>query len=216
MYFLLWLVLIVASPFASWWIARKLSSVPKWLQWALIPLLWGAAYAAVSPLFDNWSFTIPGMTTVAYFAAVLAAIVPLYLIWNLMRDLLPPGLNVVIAVPLASAALVYIFAKHGIRGFMFLLLMFTLPTHNLSKGSISPTLSYQVRSGFFIGEYKEYVIYRHPRWFPLVHKRVALVPMDCGKNFAFSPGPDSHSVLLSCKARDNTWFTTPVRLYEGL
>jgi hypothetical protein len=216
MYFLLWLVLIVASPFASWWIARKLSSAPKWLEWALIPLLWAAALAVVSLFFEHWSFTIPGLTTVAYLAAVLAAIVPLYLIWTLMRDLLPPGLNVVIAVPLAGVALFYISAKHAIRGFMFLLLIFTLPTHNLSNGSISPTLSYQIESGFFISKYKEYVIYRHPRWFPLIHKRVALVPMDCGKNFAFSPGPDSHSVLLTCKGRDNTSFTTPVRLYEGL
>jgi hypothetical protein len=215
MYFLLWLVLIVASPFASWWIARKLTSVPKWLQWALIPLLWAAALAAIYLFFEQrWSFTIPGLTTVAYFAAVLAAIVPLYLIWNLTRDLLPPGLNIVIAVALAGATLFYIFAKHRfIDYFAFLLLLFsTQPTHTLGKGSISPTLSYQMESSFFMGERKGYEIYRHPRWFPLVHKWVGSAPMDCPKNFVFSTGPDSHSVSLSCKIDDKIFPIRHVRI----
>jgi hypothetical protein len=210
---LLWLPFIVASPFASWWIARKLSSVPKWLQWALIPLLWGAAFAAVSPFFVDWSFSIPGLTTVAYLAALLAAIVPLYLLWNLTRDLLPAGLNVVIAVPVAGVALFYVFAKHLFTVFIVLLLINFQPRHTLLKGSISPTLSYQIQSAFFMGKYEQYAIYRHPRWFPLVHKRVASSALYCDDaRVAFSPGPDSHSVLLTCNGRDNTSFTRPVRL----
>ncbi len=182
--------MVVVFVWAAWLLLRNASrrraSLTALLLLAVVlaPIQLATGYSLASVVAP---YAIDCISCLAYLATMIA-------VWRKSR--------LVSVLGLAMPVMGLIAAGPG------LLLVLSLRTSRffpVAEGRISPTASYRIFQRYSIWggtPYFGYVIYKNPRWFPLVEKEVTLGAMPCGNGLndaAIGRGRDETVVLITCR-----------------
>jgi hypothetical protein len=185
------LLVLAAFLWASWVLMGNVAKMPaRWQRRSAAVLVflvvleiiqWLTGYAVALPMASLFTvlFGIIAYVLLVFFvlhkrplAGVIGLVLPMFFIFRPNRGLL--------------IALILVLSMGGF-----------VPQRS---GWISPTISYdEVQSRGLIGSgtLQHYRIYRSPRFFPMIRKRVSLGLMPCPEA-AFSRGPNPSSILITC------------------
>jgi hypothetical protein len=184
-----WLVALIGG----WWMARRLARVKPVWRFAVVCVLVFLASLIFVDKFDTWSFVAP----VGDASGDLSS--PAYLILILVLWHSAPKSKTARMERLLGTALLGI----GIlTPFVFLgpILGAVSNGPRISNGRIDAKTSYSVteRSNLFGSTFASYSIYRNPRWFPLIHRRISSGPIECwqrGDSAGIRPSPGSGALI---------------------
>ncbi len=190
----LWVLAILADfVWAAWLLLRHSRG---WnAGWRALLLL--AVLLAPLQFASDYSLATPFGPFAIYGVACLAYIVMMMVVWR--RSRVAAGLGLALpGAPLlvgAHGILLAVAVGLGARGI-----------RPVAEGRISPTVSYRIvlSHGLFgATPYYEYKIYRNPRWFPLIQKKVTNSALPCGwqsepKDDVIGPGRDETQVEIRC------------------
>jgi len=184
---LILLVVVAAFLWASWVLMRNVAKLPTRWQWSIAAALVFLILLEVMQLFSGYALAIPGAPFFTVVFAVIAYVLAMFFLWQK----LPLAGIIGLALPL-------VFIR---RGLLVVLLLIVATGGFLPSGwgRISPTLSYQIvesRGMIGRGTVLQYRLYRNPRWFPLIQKRVRVGLMLC-PDATFEPGTNEHTVRVT-------------------
>lgn len=192
---LIFLAVVASAFWAGWRWMRRAARLPARWQWRIAALLFLLVFLLVAQWTTGYTLALPMAAPLTTILGIAALLLGLFFIWHKN----PAWAVIVAAVPLV------ILLRLGFRlGRGAVLLLFLLiATGGLVPfdwGWISPRLSYEVADYNGLigrGTLRECRIYSHPKWFPLIQKRVRTELMPCSWA-RIERGPDDHTVQLVC------------------
>ena len=198
-------VVLAAFLWAGWALMRSVALLSARWQWGSAALLAFLMFLEGVQWYAGYALAMPMAPLLTMIFGLISYVLGLFLLWYKNRAAALIGF----AVPL------YFIFRLG-RGLIVILLLLVgmggfLPD---KRGRISPTLSYQTaRAHALIGgaAFEQYRIYRNPRWFPLMQKRITTGPLPC-PSATFGPGRDERTVQITCVNGLGTTQTTEAQL----
>jgi hypothetical protein len=190
------IAILLALLWAGWVLVRKISELSARWQWGIAGCFLLMILLGVVQILTGYTVALPMAPVLTPVLAFVAYILGIFLLCHKSRIaaatgiIIPAVLLLSTLVRLGRGLVVVLVVILAMGGFV-----------PIAYGRISPRLSYQIveRRGLINDTpMDEFTIYRNPRWFPLMQKRVARGRLPCGPGDAISPDPTEQSVKITC------------------
>jgi hypothetical protein len=201
-YFAIWILVIPVALLAGWILNRRMRPMSQTKRIRLTAFLLAVDSLWIIQIFTGWSLAIPVETAFTTCIFLLFYLLSSAALWACFAGGEGSVIGRIVSVLLIVPLLPLLLFSASIGNLSSILAVGDPFYQFLGEGRVSPTVTYRMATqAALIGgaEFPAYVLYRNPRWMPLIHKKAANGALQCTPEFAhFASGKDARTVNLTC------------------